>query len=301
MKSLIAWVMKGRTQAIMAAFLTAVLALLFNPLALVSAAVVVLATLRNGAQEGLLVVVAALVAAAAAGGLLFGQPFALALMWAVLWLPAWGLAVVYGRSQSLSQTLEVGGVGAVALIAMQYLLLGDPAAYWTELLGSFIGEALAQIDELQRQQLLTLVGGWMVGTMAVSWLLGMVLAIALGRWAQGVLADQPLLGPDFRAYRVKRLWLLLTPILIVVTFGLQAGQPTLAAQLFLVGMVLFLLQGISLVHALVKTNGGQVIWLVGLYATLFIGGPYGLAAVAAAGYADGWANFRDKLERKDDA
>lgn len=300
MKALIALVMKGRTQAILAVFLTAVLALNLSPLALVSAGVVVLATLRNGAQEGLLVIVAATVAIAVAGALLFGKPLVLMMMGLSLWLPVWVLSGVYGRSHSLARTLEVAAFGGIALIVLQYALLGDPAVYWRGMLDAYVDQTLLQVDAAQRDQVAELVSGWMTGTVAVSWMLGSVLALVVGRSAQGVLESRPLLGNDFRSLRFGRTWLILMPLLLVMALVMYDGQPSVPGQLFLVGMTLFLLQGIGLTHALVKANGGQTIWLFGLYLMLFFGGPYGVGAVAAAGYADGWANFRGRLKSGSD-
>ena len=62
MKAFATWVMKGRMQAVIAATVLAVLALLVTPLALLSAAVVALTVLRQGWREGLLVVGSALLA-----------------------------------------------------------------------------------------------------------------------------------------------------------------------------------------------------------------------------------------------
>jgi hypothetical protein len=36
-----------------------------------------------------------------------------------------------------------------------------------------------------------------------------------------------------------------------------------------------------------------------LYFVLFVGLPYSVTAIAAAGFADGWLNFRAKIQSKD--
>ena len=122
MKALIAWVMKGRTQAIMATTVSGMLALMITPMALISAALVVLATLRNGAREGLLVVLSAGFAIAGLGGLIFNMPLAMAIMGLFLWLPAWGSGLLLGQSRSLSKTIEVLAMAAIGLVVAQYLL-----------------------------------------------------------------------------------------------------------------------------------------------------------------------------------
>jgi len=77
MKALATFIMKGRTQAVMAASVFMVLALIITPLGIFSAAVIGLVTLRYGLREGLLVSLLGMAALAALGFLLFGQPLAL--------------------------------------------------------------------------------------------------------------------------------------------------------------------------------------------------------------------------------
>ena len=76
MKAFATWIMKGRMQAVVAATVLAVLALLVTPLALLSAAVVILTVLRQGWREGAIVVGSALSLIAGLGDLM--PPTALA-------------------------------------------------------------------------------------------------------------------------------------------------------------------------------------------------------------------------------
>ena len=134
MKAFANWVMKGRMQAVIAATVLAVLALLITPLALLSAAVIMLTAFRQGGQEGALVVGSALLAIAGLGGLLFQMPIAIALIGAALWLPAAALGSVLGRTGSLRVAIEMAAIGAALIVVLQYLLISDPAAYWEEML-----------------------------------------------------------------------------------------------------------------------------------------------------------------------
>lgn len=300
MKGLITLAMKGRMQAVVATVLSALLALIVTPVAVASAALVVLATLRNGAREGLLLVASATLAIAGAGGLLFGMPLAIALLGLVLWLPAWGLGVAFGRSGSLGRTLEIAAIGGALLVAAQYLVLGDPAEYWHAMLKEYMAATLdpTVVPEAERQQLLKAIAAWMPGGVGASWTLSLSLSVLLGRWAQSVLERPGAFGAEFREFRCSRPWLILLPLLLVPTFLLQGNQPGAMAQLYLVAMTLFLLQGISTVHGLVNLSGGQKGWLFGLYFVLLVGAPHSVTAIAAAGYADGWLDFRARVRAR---
>ena len=142
MKAFATWVMKGRMQAVIAATVIALLALLVTPLAAFSAAVVILTVLRQGLYEGLLIVVSALLAIGGLGGLLFQMPIGAAMVGLLLWVPAVALGVILGRTGSLRLAIEAAMIGGGLVIGLQYLLLADPAAFWGEMLREFLGQRM---------------------------------------------------------------------------------------------------------------------------------------------------------------
>ncbi len=295
MKGLTTFVMQGRAQAVMGIVVSAMLALLLTPFAIVSAGWVVLATLRNGAREGFLVVLLGILAMAVMGLLVFRMPLPLALLGLLLWLPAWALATVLGRSGALMPALEAAALGGFALVALQYLLLGDPAAYWLDLMRQYAAQALgtSEMPRGEQQRMLQAVSAWMPGGVAGSWMLLMSLALMFGRWGQALLDRPGAFGSEFRALRVSRGWLFALPVLLAAS--LVGEGPNIAGQWYLVGTVLFVLQGLSVAHALVAVTGAGAGWLFGLYFLLIVGLPHSVTAVAAAGYADGWLDFRAKV------
>lgn len=300
MKAFANWVMKGRMQAVIAATVLAVLALLVTPLALGSAAVITLAVLRQGWREGALVVVSALLAIAGLGGLLFQMPVATLLIGAILWLPAAVLGGILGRTNSLRLAIEAAVVGAALIVLLQYGMLADPAAFWRDALNEFLVQRIDQetLAASNVAQLIELMAGWMAGGVAATWLLGSVASLALARhWA--ALIDRPgAFGSEFRELRFGRWLLIVVPVLLVVGVLMSGGQPGLVGQLYLVGMVVFLVQGISVAHGLVATFGASPAWLVGLYLLLVFVAPQGATMVALAGYADGWLDFRARARAR---
>jgi len=279
----------------MGVVVTAMMALLITPLSLVSAGLVVLATLRNGPREGMLVVLLSGVAFALLGLLIFQQPLPLLGLGLLLWAPAWALASVLGRTSSLMRALETAALVGFALVALQYLVLGDPSEFWAKLLQEYIGQALdpAAIPEGDQRQLLAMVAGWMPGGAAASWVLSVALGLMFGRWGQAVLDGSGGFGREFRGLRVSRFWLFVLPALLGL--GLLGEDANIAGQFYLVGLVLFILQGLGVAHGLVAISGASPGWLFGLYFLLFVGLPHSVTALAAAGYADGWLDFRARV------
>lgn len=300
MKAFAEWVMKGRMQAVMATTVLAVLALVITPLALASAAVVTLTVLRQGWREGAVVVVSATLAIAGLGGLLFQMPVAIALIGLMIWLPAAVLGGVMGQTGSLRLAIEAAAVGAAAIVALQYLLMQDPAVFWRDMLNEFVVQRLDSEAQAAANlgQLIELMSGWMAGGMAATWFLGSVLSLCLARhWA--AMIDRPgAFGEEFRQLRFGRWLLWLVPVLLVGGVMLSGGKPNLLAQFYLIGMMVFLIQGISVAHGLVAEFAAPVAWLVGLYLMLFLIAPQGATMVSVAGYADGWLNFRARARAR---
>jgi hypothetical protein len=300
MKAFATWVMKGRMQAVIAATVLAVLALLITPLALVSAAVITLTVLRQGWREGLLVVASALLAIAGLGGLLFQMPVAIALIGLMLWVPAAVLGGIVGQTGSLRLGIEAAAVAAAGIVLLQYATLGNPAAFWADMLNEFL---VSRLDEQAQGasglgEIVQAMAAWMAGGVAASWFIGAVMSLSLARyWA--ALIDRPgAFGEEFRNLRFGRWLLLLVPALFVVGVLMTGGEPSLLGQLYLVGMVVFLIQGVSVAHALVAEFSASAAWLAGLYMMLVFIAPQGATMVSIAGYADGWLDFRARVRAR---
>jgi hypothetical protein len=300
MKAFASWVMKGRMQAVIATTVLAMLALLVTPLGLVSAAVVMLTVLRQDWKESVLVLGSALLAIAGLGGLLFQMPVATLLTGLVLWAPAAVLGGVMRRTGSLRRAIEAAAIGAAAIVLLQYGLLADPAAFWADALNEFLARRLDEetLAASNVDQLIAMMAGWMAGGVAATWFLGAVASLLLARYWASLLDRPGAFGEEFRQLRFGRWLLLLVPVLLLVGVVLTGGEPSLIGQLYLVGMVLFLIQGVSVGHGLVAEFGASPAWLLGLYLLLIFVAPHGATMVALAGYADGWLNFRARARAR---
>ncbi|MGB5569088.1 MAG: DUF2232 domain-containing protein, partial [Sedimenticolaceae bacterium] len=127
---------------------------------------------------------------------------------------------------------------------------------------------------------------------------GAVGSLLLARYWASLLDRPGAFGEEFRQLRFGRWLLFLVPVLLLVGVVLTGGEPSLIGQLYLVGMVLFLIQGVSVGHGLVAEFGASPAWLLGLYLLLIFVAPHGATMVALAGYADGWLNFRARARAR---
>ena len=295
MLGLASFIMRGRSQAALVAAVFAILSLLFPLTGMLSSATLALATLRQGPVEGLLVglfagLASGLFAFAALGSPLPAVGFALA-----LWLPVWALAVMLRNSGSPALTVTTAGLMGLAILIGLKVGVADPAAYWAELLEP-VRKGLIEggiLTDAEGQALILEVARWMTGAFAATFYFQALLALFLGRWWQSLLYNPGGFGAEFRDLRLgKGLGVL---GLALMAFILVKGENQWAADLLILITPLFLLQGLALIHWLVKALQANRGWLIGLYALFLLALPHAQVLTAGLGLADIWVNVRAKV------
>ena len=295
MLGLASFIMRGRSQAALVAAVFAILSLLFPLTGMLSSATLALATLRQGPVEGLLVglfagLASGLFAFAALGSPLPALGFALA-----LWLPVWALAVMLRNSGSPALTVTTAGLMGLAILIGLKVGVADPAAYWAELMEP-VRQGLIKggiLTDAESQALILEVARWMTGAFAATFYFQALLALFLGRWWQSLLYNPGGFGAEFRDLRLgKGLGVL---GLALMAFILVKGENQWAADLLILITPLFLLQGLALIHWLVKAMQANRGWLIGLYALFLLALPHAQVLTAGLGLADIWVNVRAKV------
>ncbi len=295
MLGLASFIMRGRSQAALVAAVFAILSLLFPLTGMLSSATLALATLRQGPVEGLLVglfagLASGLFAFAALGSPMPALGFALA-----LWLPVWALAVLLRNSGSPALTVTTAGLMGLAILIGLKVGVADPAAYWAELMEP-VRQGLIEggiLTDAQGQALIQEVARWMTGAFAATFYFQALLALFLGRWWQSLLYNPGGFGAEFRDLRLgKGLGVL---GLALMAFILVKGENQWAADLLILITPLFLLQGLALIHWLVKAMQANRGWLIGLYALFLLALPHAQVLTAGLGLADIWVNVRAKV------
>ena len=288
--------MRGRSAAVLIAASTAVLFWLFPPLLIVSGAVVALVTLRRGAAEGALLAVLAGSSAGALAGLLLG----LGAMWPMVsvllacWTPLWILAWLLRATVSLSVTLRAVALLGLLGVGGFYLVLGDPAVWWSQTLDG-LRQGLTMLPSGERatlEQLLDLLRSWaplLPGQVVSAALLFVLAGLLLGRWWQALLFNPGGFRPEFHQLRLGRPLALLA--LALFGAAVLSGWPALSNLVLVLG-TLYSVQGIAVAHALVFKLRLSPAWLLLLYLFLV---PLLSQLVMALGIADAWADFRTRV------
>lgn len=295
MLGLATFIMRGRSQAALVSAVFAVLSLLFPLAGMLSSATVALVALRQGPVEGLIVglfagLASGLFAFAALGSPAPALGFALA-----LWLPVWVLALVLRNTRSQPLTVSLASIMGLMIILALRLGVGDPGAFWSELMEP-VRQGLVEsglVTEAGGKDLIAEVARWMTGAFAATFYLQALLALFLGRWWQSLLYNPGGFGAEFRELRLSRGLGILS--LLLMAWLLVDENNQWAADLLLLVTPMLLLQGLALIHWLVRTMQASRGWLIGVYALYLLAMPHAQVLTAGLGLADIWVDVRSRV------
>ena len=300
MQAIAAFVLRGRNQAILSVIGFAVLALIFTPFGLFSAASIGLVTLVHGARQGLTIAIIAsvfmLVVTGLTGQMLLGLEYVI-----FYWLPAWFLARVLGRNNSLSLVIMLASaIGFVASIVLA-VLYTNYEAEWNKI----IIDNLLPIFEKSKMGmskdditlLLISIGKWVVQYGSAYWVLSMSTSLFIGRWWQSLLYHPGGFGDEYRELRFGMVSAVSGLVLIILAVVVQDGMASLVfMSVAAVVVLVFLFQGLAVAHYVAVVRKLRVVWLFMLYVALIVLMPYELFLIALIGLSDNWVNYRSRVK-----
>ncbi len=299
MQKFAAFVMRGRIQAMLVAALFGILSLLLpiaQPLmTVVSGAVVALVALRLGAREGIFVVVGAALGVSALTLMMLGNPAPGLVFAAVVWLPAWLLALLLRATICLALAFQASALLGGLIVLAVYTALPDPAAWWGKMFETVMLPAMQQAGmggADQVRQVLGAVLSRMTGILAGAQVLTLLFSLLIARWWQALLYNPGGFGSEFYALHLGNR--LAYPALIVLGAGLfVSGSIGDAAKDLLVVLTgVYMLQGLAVAHGVAAAAKANPVWLMTLYTLMAILLPFVAVALAGVGLADNWLNIR---------
>ena len=288
--------MRGQTQAIGIAAGFAILSLVFPLVGILSAAVVGLVTLRQGPAAGLLLVATSSVVAALVTMMLADMTFATPaiLSLAILLLLTWLIGVILRYTRSLPVALSaLTGIGMVIIVAF-HLAVGDPLAWWQSHFDEFFAQATDSMMADQKmvfEQNLETWAAIMTGFVTMAFLLNIIFALFIARAWQATLYNPGGFRQEFYDLQFGKKYAIIA--LVVATLALIPDSiiAVICKDILMVILMVYVLQGIAVVHFVVAKKGLHWAWLVGLYVLVFLMSQL----VAITGYIDTWMNFRKRI------
>lgn len=263
MQRLAAFIMRGPVQAT----LVTVVASLLPLFGWFGATVVALVTLRGGARSGATVMASAGASLLLIHSALAGAPQLNLLPVLELWLPAFLLAIWLRRTVSLASTLRLAAVLAGLGVVWMFWLYPDQAALWAPLLEQFGGAAGAEQVDAAWLAFIENILPLLTGIRVLSHAAVAVAAVLLARWMQALLYYPGGFRREFHDLNLG--WPMAAVVVGLLLVALASGDGLARALAFVVSAV-FVLQALSLGHALVAKRGGSRGWFIGIYALLLL-------------------------------
>ncbi len=298
MRALAAFAMRGPAQAVLLAAGFAALSLAMPPLSYLSAATVALVTLRTGARDGALMLMAATLAVGVLVYISTGQLWFAASLALVLWLPVWLLSLVLRFTVSLAMMFRAAAIAGALLVVGMHLLMGDPTASWQQVLVSMFGPMLEEAGVTGIEPKLLALAGMMTGVAAAALVVSYLFSVLLGRWWQAMLYNPGGFQKEFHQMRLGQGMAIAALGVFIASWLLPEGMGVLARDLGTVALVIYLFQGLAIVHGVVKLLNGHIAWLAGLYLVTIIALPQLAMVLAVLGIGDTWTDIRARLERR---
>ena len=295
MISLARFILKGPGQAAMVAAAMAILGLIFMPAAWFSAAAIALAVLVQGTRAGARVMGLAMLGTAVLCWLLFGRPELALFFVLIIWLPVWLPAVVLRLTVSLAYSLLTITLFAVMACLVFYGMLSGHETAYADMINTVLAQLIEQygitLDDAQFSEVAAITAKLLPGLFVSSLMLGSMLSLLLARWWQAVLYNPGGFGEEFQSLRLGKTSAAVALLITLVTMA----QPTdFMIALVMIVFSLYLLQGTSLLHAIVNGRKLNTVWLFVVYALIFFV-PHIVVLMVLAGMIDAYLDFRRRL------
>lgn len=292
--------MQGRWQAGVAAALLSAIAMMLPPLNYLASGVIALTTLRMGPGEGAKVVTATLVVFMLLAWLLLGQLWVAGLILLTSWLPVFLATLALGYTRSLATALLASSGLGIVTVLLLHLLVPDLTGWWRGMIEPFMASLSEQpgwqLGQDETAQMTDNLAAMMTGLIAAGVSFNAVIGLLIGRAWQSQLFEPGAFGSEFRELQLGRPAAIVTAVLMGLTLTPLSGSLTLLADCLPVMLVAFGIQGLAIVHAIVKLREKSKAWLVTMYVLLVLMLPQMVMMLATLGVLDQWFNFRKRSQ-----
>jgi hypothetical protein len=270
-----------------AALMAAGLALL-PMLAPLSCAVLSLAALQRGPGAGWRAAAGAAVLLVLVGLAAGAHPLAGVISALMIWAPTLAVTQLLISSGSLSAAARLATIGALLLAGGWALAMPVQGEPWLGLVNELVTPLAIQTGTdpaMLAERLLAL----MPGIIAASLLMVSLGGLFLAMWLHAALQTPGAFGEAFRALQLGPFVGGIGAVAMIV--GVAGGAASVAAVALPAGTAL-MLQGIAVMHGMVKIRGLHRGWLIGGWVALVVLSPWALMVFAFYGLLDTFLDMR---------
>jgi len=196
---------------------------------------------------------------------------------------------------SLAMSLQLVAALSLAAVFGMALFAAELGEIWREPLDLMVLQLAEQykdqlsVDQLKQAE--ELVIRLLPGLFAGSVMFGTTLSLLLARWWQAVFFNPGGFAEEYQKLSLgKSSALLATGIVLAAVLF----KTVVLASMMLVVLVLYLVQGTSVLHAIFSRKQLNAVWLYLVYIIMFFI-PYLVVLLVAMGLADAWIDFRRRF------
>jgi hypothetical protein len=181
-------------------------------------------------------------------------------------------------------------------VILVYVMFPGFGEHWREPLDNLVKQLAQQSNEFSLAELQQ-TEDWIIefipGLFASSLMFGTMMSLFLGRWWQAVFYNPGGFAKEFQSLNLGKIAALIAFAIIIVAMVMNN---VFAFALLTVVFVLYLTQGLSLMHALINIRQLNTAWLFVVYLIMFFI-PHVVLLLVFAGLVDPWIDIRQRFRR----
>ena len=271
MKALGNYILRTRVHAILAISILTLLSIFISPFSyFISGAPMGLAALRKGPVTGLQVAAGCLLLTALPAMALNLQPGIPIAFMATVWLPVILCAGLLRNTQSQGLMVLCAGTVGVFFTALIYVMLEDIQTWWLEWFELWKQYAESEPARQQLEQAYQLISPLLSAIFASGFVISLIITMLLARWWQSALFNPGGFRKEFYALRLPRILVFPTLAGLLALLLIPGAASMALRDTVILMLVLYLFQGISVIHGFLYTRARSRVWLIVIYGMFFI-------------------------------
>lgn len=293
MRKLGAFLLANNRNAIIVAFISALLPLLHLPGGFIAAVVIGFVTLQKGGKAGAAVLAWVALPAIALLYLHSVGTFDVLLLRCTL---VWIFAMLLRAHRSWPLVLEVAVLFGGLIVLGMHWMIPDVRAFWMQLMTRFFTETglsaawqngPGEVSRMVRQLAPIATGVFTALSLMLS-----IVQLVVARWWQAALFNPGGFRREFIQIRFSRT----VAVLALALLGGVALNVPVIVDIFPLVLLPFMMAGLSLMHYWVGKHGqALLLLLIFVYVALIIAMFYMVILLALIGFIDSWYDFRRKM------
>ncbi|HSW69225.1 MAG TPA: hypothetical protein VLI69_03565 [Gammaproteobacteria bacterium] len=299
------FVLRGRLQAIGAAFVLSLVPLFGASMGVLVAAFV---TLRRGALEGTLVLCAVIAPYLLSYAISPKAAQPQLMMVATVTIIAINvltglLAVILRRYSNWNLVIEASILAGVVLVCIIHLVFPEVQNWWGAELTAYLKKTAAMIgqfapDEANAQEalqanMIASIKRYITGFVIASVIFNALLQLVIARWWQAIIFNPGGLRKELHQIRLSYI----SASVFIAVLGLAYIDNPFSLDMMPIMVTAFCAAGLSLIHCLLLSNKAGWFWLILVYLGMIFVFPAGIIFIAMTGLLDSLFNLRKHLRR----